>query len=96
MPAVPQSSEEALKTPQAEDGDPPWVHAHSVGASLTEEAARAVLKMRSYFVTSLRSFWSIFRAFPAGSLLLSPGMGTMHLGTLFPSHSRPWWHLLAV
>lgn len=33
-----------------------------MGANLTEEAARAVLKRRKFFVTSLRSLWSTFRA----------------------------------
>lgn len=62
MPGVPPELRGTLITPQAEDGDPPRVHAHDLGANLTEEAARAVFKRRRFFFTSLRSFWSIFRA----------------------------------
>lgn len=52
MPAMPhgfpQSSEEALITHQAEGEDPIRAQAHDVDASLAEEAARAVLKVRSF------------------------------------------------
>lgn len=42
------SSEGALITHQAEGVEPSRAHAHDVGAHLAEEAALAVLKVRSF------------------------------------------------
>ena len=52
MPAIPHgfpwSSEEGLITHQAEGEDPSRAHAHDVDANLADEAARAVLKARTF------------------------------------------------
>lgn len=60
MPAVP--TELRGSTDNTSGWRSPQGPCPDVGANLAEEAARAVLKMRRYFVTSLRSFWSIFIA----------------------------------